>query len=489
MRLDEEQLKKALERYGVISPLLSARHRGERAHRLEELPEIFGASVPSRATLYRYLKRYREENLEGLVPKRRSDAARCRAIPEEVQAQIVDLAQHYVWISTPVLIQVVRREREDLRLAPATVNRLLRAQGAHSLREEQRRYKNFRVEQPQEVWMADAAQGPELPQTAEHGRLQTSLLIIEDAFSRVITAARYYPRQNRLALDDLFKRALLAFGAPRMLYVDNGGPFVSDHLRQVCARLGVQLRHAPVYSPESKGRVERVIGTAKSQCQAILAEGVRSGRYTGLDQLNSGLETWVHDIYHGRPHGITQRPPLDLHGPAEPYPQPERLREIFLWTARRKVTKTGTISLMGASYRVPDTVKTLRVSVRFDPFDLTRVYIEEEAQLRLAPVLGAPPRAADIFSYLEPRSQMRPKAPPEESPAQTAARLLIGLLGRPLSPMEQVIVENCPLPASEAVARHAVALREFVREHGADLHLSTYLEILQGGGAKPWRSL
>ena len=71
-------------------------------------------------------------------------------------------------------------------------------------------------------------------------------------------------------------------------------------------------------------------------------------------------------------------------------------------------TKTGTISPMGASYRVPDTVKALFVTVRFDPFDLTRVYIEEEAQLRLAPVLGAPPRAADILGYLEPRSQPRP---------------------------------------------------------------------------------
>ena len=487
--MDEEQLRRALERYGLISPLLGARHRGERQRLLTELPGIFGASVPSRATLYRYMKRYREENLDGLMPKRRSDTATCRAISAEVQAQIVDLAQRYVWLSTPVLIDVLAAEHAGLKLAPATVNRLLRAQGVHSLRAEQRRYKNFRVEGPQEVWMADAAQGPALPRTAEHGPVQTSLLIIEDAFSRVITGARYYPRQNRLALDDLFKRALLAFGVPRILYVDNGGPFVSDHLKEVCARLGVQLRHAPVYSPASKGRIERIISTTKSQCQAVLNEGVRSGRYTDLDHLNAGLETWVHEIYHRRAHSITRRLPLDLHGPAAPYPQPERLREVFLWTARRKVTKTGTISLLGASYRVPDSIKTLFVTVRFDPFDLTQVYIEEETQLRLAPVLGAPPRPADVLSYLEPRAQPRPKAPPEESSAETAARLLAELLGRPLSPMEQVIVANCPLPDSQAVARHAPRLREFVCEHGSDLHLSAYLEILQGGGAKPWRSL
>ena len=140
VELDEDQLRQALERYGLISPLLAVRHRGERQRLLGELPEIFGASVPSRATLYRYMQRYREENLEGLLPRRRSDAAKCRAIPEEVQAQIVDLAQRYVWLSTPVLIDVLQAEHEGLRLAPATVNRLLRAQGVHSLREEQRRY-------------------------------------------------------------------------------------------------------------------------------------------------------------------------------------------------------------------------------------------------------------------------------------------------------------------------------------------------------------
>jgi hypothetical protein len=238
-----------------------------------------------------------------------------------------------------------------------------------------------------------------------------------------------------------------------------------------------------------KGRVERLISTTKSQCQAILAEGVRRGDYTTLDELNQGLDTWVNEIYNRRPHSITRLPPIELHGKVEPYPEPERLREIFLWTKRRKVTKTGTISLLGATFRVPEAVKTLWVTVRFDPFDLTRVYIEEAAQLRLAPVLGTPPQPADILSYLEPRSRPRPKGLPEESPAQAAARLLAELLGRELLLMEQVIVDNCPLPATPAVARHAVRLREFVREHGADLHLATYLEILQGGGVQPWRSL
>ena len=487
--LDEEERHKALQRYGFISPLLAAVHRGERSRRLGELAEMFGDQVPSRATLYRYLQRYHADNLEGLVPRRRADAGVCRAIPRELQEQIVDLVRRSPWLSTPVLIAVLKAENPVVDVAPATVNRLLRAQGMRAEQQELRRYKNFRVERPQELWMGDAAQGPELSQGEGRPKLKTSLLINVDAFSRTIVAARYYPRQNQLALDDLLLRSILAFGLPTTYYVDNGGPYVSDHLREVLARLGVQLRHAPVYSPASKGRVERLISTTKSQCQAVLLEGVRRGDYTTLADLNAGLDTWVHEIYNRRPHSVTRLAPIELHGKVEPYPEPERLREIFLWTKRRKVTKTGTISLMGATYRLPEDIRTLWVSVRFDPFDLTRVYIEEETQLRPAPVLGAPPQPADVLSYLEPRSHPRPKALPEESPAQAAARLLTELLGRPLTPSEQVIVDNCPLPATQAVTSHAVHLREFVREHGADLHLSTYLAILQGGGVQPWRSL
>lgn len=153
------------------------------------------------------------------------------------------------------------------------------------------------------------------------------------------------------------------------------------------------------------------------------------------------------------------------------------------------MTKTGTVSLLGATYRVPEDVKTAVAIVRYDPFDLSRVYIEAEAELRPAPVLGPPPQPADVLRYLEPRSKPRPKAPPSETPAETAARLLQEQFGRDLSPTEQLIVANCPLPTAEAVARHALHLGEFVREHGADLHLATYLEILQGGGVQPWRSL
>ena len=41
-----------------------------------------------------------------------------------------------------------------------------------------------------------------------------------------------------------FKEALRRRGVPRQLYTDQGGPFINDHTRVICANLGLRLLHA-----------------------------------------------------------------------------------------------------------------------------------------------------------------------------------------------------------------------------------------------------
>ena len=54
-------------------------------------------------------------------------------------------------------------------------------------------------------------------------------------------------------------------GDPQKFYTDNGKPFVSQHLQQVCARLGIQLLHAKPYAAYSKGKIERFFRTLQEQ--------------------------------------------------------------------------------------------------------------------------------------------------------------------------------------------------------------------------------
>jgi len=55
------------------------------------------------------------------------------------------------------------------------------------------------------------------------------------------------------------------------------------------------------------------------------------------------------------------------------YLDPEKLPEIFLWEEVRQVRKTGTVSLCGNSYPLPEEMVGKMVRILYDPFDLSRV--------------------------------------------------------------------------------------------------------------------
>ena len=59
-------------------------------------------------------------------------------------------------------------------------------------------------------------------------------------------------------------------------------------------------------------------------------------------------------------------------------PAPALLREAFLWSETRTVTKTATVSLHGNDYEVDAALAGRKVELIFDPFDLTRIEVRYE---------------------------------------------------------------------------------------------------------------
>jgi len=51
-----------------------------------------------------------------------------------------------------------------------------------------------------------------------------------------------------------------------------------------------------------------------------------------------------------------------------------------LWSERRKVTKTATVSLHGNTYQVDPALAGRYVELAFDPFDLTRIDVRHDKQ-------------------------------------------------------------------------------------------------------------
>ncbi|MEU2718927.1 Mu transposase C-terminal domain-containing protein, partial [Streptomyces sp. NPDC007205] len=98
-----------------------------------------------------------------------------------------------------------------------------------------------------------------------------------------------------------------------------------------------------------------------------------------LTELNRLFTAWVETVYHRTVHSETGQPPIErwlgsIPKPL-PLPSPADLREAFLWSEFRTVTKTATVSLHGNTYEVDPMLSGMRVELVFDPFDLTEIEV------------------------------------------------------------------------------------------------------------------
>jgi putative transposase len=104
---------------------------------------------------------------------------------------------------------------------------------------------------------------------------------------------------------------------------------------------------------------------------------IGSGReLDDLVQLNTLFAAWVEKVYHRRVHSETGQTPLDRWSVlTPPLPSPAQLREAFLWSEWRTVTKTATVGLHGNTYEVDTALVGRKVELVFDPFDLTTIEV------------------------------------------------------------------------------------------------------------------
>jgi len=98
--------------------------------------------------------------------------------------------------------------------------------------------------------------------------------------------------------------------------------------------------------------------------------------------LNELFAAWVETVYHQRIHSETGQAPLTRFLAAGPpaLPSPRQLREAFLWSHQRRVTKTATVSLFGNRYEVDAALIGRQVEVVFDPFDLTTLEVRYQGR-------------------------------------------------------------------------------------------------------------
>jgi putative transposase len=159
--------------------------------------------------------------------------------------------------------------------------------------------------------------------------------------------------------------------------------FVDSWLLRACASLGIKLIHSTPGRPQGRGKIERFFRTVREQFLVELSTP-GSSPIPDLGQLNRLFTAWVETEYHTRAHTSTAMAPLarwrdGLPNPL-PTPSPTALREAFLWSAQRTVTKTATVSLNSNTYQVDPVLVGRKVELVFDPFDMAEVEVRHHAR-------------------------------------------------------------------------------------------------------------
>lgn len=196
------------------------------------------------------------------------------------------------------------------------------------------------------------------------------------------------------------------FGPPIRVRCDQGGDFISGHMRDACYRMGMHLDVLPPAAPQLKGKVERFIGTVKrSKVGRILgllphqrAKGKSEAgaeHLVTLDELRLLLTYWIVEVYHQRRHGGIGKTPeqawIDLNRNSYVRRPPSRalLADVVGCHEVRIIDDQG-IRLHGLKYNSPE-LGALRdlaasvddgalrgpgskgVDIKFDPADIGKV--------------------------------------------------------------------------------------------------------------------
>ena len=395
----------ALFRYSLIreaaDPALSARERGRLVRALAAQDHVGpdGERVRvSRNTIDRWIRAYRAGGFEGLYPDPRVGVPR-------TPADTLDLAvalRREVPERTAAQIAAIIGEARGWSPHERTLQRHFARLGLRRGDPRPRRvYGRFEAAEPNDLWVGDALHGPVID------RRKAILFAFLDDCSRVVTGYRWGFAEDTLRLEAALHQGLAARGVPSRLYVDNGSPFASRQLLRACACLRIAIVHSTPGEPAGRGKVERFFRTVRDQVLVeIEARGAES-----LAELNRLFTAWVEGVYHARAHSETGEAPLErfLRNGPPVLPGPEMLREAFLWSERRQVTKTATASLFGNLYEVDAALVGHHVELVFNPFDLTTVEVRYQGR----PMGVALPQR--IGRHVHPHA--RPDEPPTPPPS------------------------------------------------------------------------
>ena len=217
----------------------------------------------SRKTAYKWLSRFKEFGLAGLIDQSRAPHHPCRSFSDENINAAIDLKLKYrTWGPKKVLAKLKKEHPKMVWPSPTRLYQIFKEHHLVNTRRLRTRvpatHPLGEVNDSNDVWVADF-KGWFLTQDNK----KCEPLTITDGFSRYLMKCEHLPRKSSEYVWPVFAEAFQEYGLPNRLRTDNGPPFGSVGIGRLTA-LSVNLIKAGVMPewinpghPEENGRHER----------------------------------------------------------------------------------------------------------------------------------------------------------------------------------------------------------------------------------------
>ena len=247
---------------------------------------------------------------------------------------------------------------------------------------------------------------------------------VDDAAGTVY--ARFYEYEGTLPAMDGFKRYIKLYGLPQSAYLDRHSTYKSmakqsieeelndmrpmSHFEKSLAELGVEVIHA--YSPQAKGRVERLFGTFQDR----VVKEMRLAGVTNITEGNAFLDGYLPE--YNRKYAKEAAQKADFHRPVV---DKRALDTILSIKTDRALRNDFTIAHNKKLYQIKSNIRAKKVTVE-ERTDGTMRIIHNGQQLKYQEIVARPIQEKKLAK--KPKS-LRSWKPSESHPWKSPARAMV----------------------------------------------------------------
>lgn len=371
----------------------------------------------SPATIRRWRAAFKQDGLAGLLSRHGASRGSRRSTPPEVRVFLVAHLQERPHIKASTLCEIARSKFSGKCPSDRTIYRVIddfkrEHEELYCLLDDPRRWKSKFLPS----FGSKAADVPYAGHTWEMDSTPADVMTADGKRCCIIGAIDIYSRRMRLLVADsgravtvaaCMRRAMLDFGIPTRIRMDNGKDYQSRHVTAILTALNVERIWCRPYHGEEKPFIERALQTythglhellpaytghsvserqalreRKTWASKIMEPGDPVAIPLTMDELQDVTDRWLKRYESTAHDGLNGRTPVEIakassRQPAKIHGDDERVLDILLAPVATPVVGKKGIRLDGLNYTAIELLDYIgaRVEARRDLEDAGRIYV------------------------------------------------------------------------------------------------------------------